>query len=204
MGLVHGSVAYRRFRVTDSLPKGFHEKLVVGLQRHAFREITPGKNSEQSVGWVNGLDPLDADLTLDKVIIGRYIFLGIRWDRKNVSTLLLKAKLAERIRATLAERRVKKLSREEVTQIRQATKDALIASVSPTTTVYEVLWDVEKSIVYLSTHTARIADMFVDLFIETTGLEIEEDTLVSRVEQFAEARGGEEIDIETLEETSFV
>ncbi len=200
MGILHGTATYRKFRVTDPLPKSFHEKLVQGLQRYGFREIDPKKNPEQSIGWVNAADPFDADLNLDKILYGDWVLIGLRWDRKSVPALLLKARTAERIRAVLAERRLRKLSREEIAQIRITVKETLLASVAPTTAVYEVLWHLSSGQVYLSTHATRVADNFVDLFEETTGLALEEETIVSRVEDFAD-RTGHDIDLEDLEET---
>ncbi len=203
MGLISGTVTYRKFRITDSIPKGFHEKLGLGLQRHAFREINPNSNPEQSVGWVNPSDPFDSDLTLDKVLIGDWILLGMRWDRKTVPTLLLKSRMAEKIRSTLSERRQRKLSREEVQQIRQSVKDALLSTVAPNTAVYDVLWNLKTGAVFLSAHATRVVDQFVDLFEETTSLGLEEITLVSRTEDFCD-REGVECDLENLEETIFV
>lgn len=203
MGLINGSATYKRFRVTDELPKGFHDKLVNGLRRYAFREIDPKSNPEQSVGWVNATDPFDTDLTTDKILIGDWIMLGIRWDRKSVPALLLKSKIAEKIRVTLAERRMRKLSREEIAQIRQIVKDSLLATVAPSTTVFEVLWNIRTNIVYLSTHASRVADYFVDLFEETTGLGIVEETLVSRIDDFCD-RHGVDFELESIDETSFV
>ncbi|MGB9690886.1 MAG: recombination-associated protein RdgC [Candidatus Sumerlaeaceae bacterium] len=203
MGLINGSVTYRKFRVADSLPKGFHEKLLMGLQRHAFREIDPKNNPEQSIGWVNPSDPFDADLTLDKVLVGDWLLLGMRWDRKTVPSLLLKSRIAEKIRASLAERRQRKLSREEVQQIRQGVKEALLATVAPTTAVYEALWNLKTGIVFFSAHATRVVDHFVDLFEDTTGLGLDELTLVSRTEDFCD-RTALECDFEALEETNFV
>ncbi|MCX7625038.1 MAG: recombination-associated protein RdgC [Candidatus Sumerlaeaceae bacterium] len=203
MGLINGSATYKRFQITDQLPKGFHERLVSGLLRYAFREIDPKTNSEQSVGWVNAVDPFDTDLSLDKILVADWIMLGIRWDRKSVPALLLKSKIAEKIRLTLAERRMRKLSREEIAQIRQAVKDSLLATLAPSTAVFEVLWNIRSNSVYLSTHASRVADYFVDLFEETTGLAIVEETLVSRVEDFCE-RQGMDFELESVDETSFV
>jgi len=203
MGLINGTATYRKFRVVDALPKGFHEKLLLGLRRNAFREIDPKSNPEQSVGWVNATDPFDTDLSLEKIIVGDAVLLGIRWDRKSIPALILKARTAEKIRAVLAERRLRKLSREEIAQIRQTVKEAILASVSPSTAIYEVLWNAKTRIVCLSTHATRVADYFVDLFEETTGLSIVEETLVSRAEDYFE-RTGLDVDLETLDETNFV
>lgn len=202
MGLFSGTATYRTFQVVDSLPSGFHDKLIAGLQRYAFRDIDPKTNPEQSVGWVNPFDPFDADLTLEKVLVGPSIVLGLRWDRKSVPALLLKAKVAERIRAKLAERRSRKLGREEMAQIRESVKEALLATATPATTVYDVVWNLDTATVYLSTHANKVVDYFLDLFEETTGLEIVERTLVSRLEHFADQQGLD-LDIGGLDETSF-
>ena len=76
-----------------------------------------------SIGWVNVFNPIDTNLTIEKVMQGKYIILGIRKDRKSLPAALLKAQLNEALRAQLRERRGKKLSREEVARSRRRSRN---------------------------------------------------------------------------------
>ncbi len=189
MGFIAGSVTYRKFRVMDELPKNFRERLQQGLQRYAFREIDPKKNPESSIGWVNPLDPLDPDLSLEKLLFGSFVVLGVRVDRKSIPAALLKARVSQGLREAMRERRVRKLSREEVYAVRQTVRETMLAAVPPTTALYEAVWNYEKGEVYLSTHSSRFGVEFMDLFEVTTGLALEEVTLLSRAEDIIESEG---------------
>lgn len=202
MGLINGSVTYRRFRVTDTVTKDFREQLTGGMKRYAFRDINPKTNPEMSIGWVNSMDPIDTELTVEKVIFGRHVILGIRRDRKSIPAALLKARVSEAVRATLRERRAKKLSREETVALRETVREAMLAAVSPTTTLFEAVWNYETGDVFLSTQAQKAATEFAELFEATTGLGLSETTLVSRAEAFIESTGMN-VELATLDESAF-
>jgi hypothetical protein len=65
----------------------------------------------------------------------------------------------------------------------------MLAAVPPTTALYEAVWNYEKGEVYLSTHSSRFGVEFMDLFEVTTGLALEEVTLLSRAEEIIESEG---------------
>lgn len=196
MGLVAGSITYRKYRVTEELPRSFKEALVQNLPRHAFRDIHPQTNPEQSIGWTNPFDQLDANLNLEKVLFGKYLLLGMRKDRKSVQPALFKARVSEVVKAQMRERRGRKLSREELTGLKEMVKEKMLAEASPVTNFYEVVWNYETQEVYFSSQAGKAAIEFAELFEETFQLPLEEMNLVTRAERFIYERG---LDVELVD-----
>lgn len=198
MALFSGTFTYRKFRVADELPKDFQQNLAKSLQRFAFREINPQTNPEFSIGWVQPFEPLDQGLPLEKVVLGKYILLGIRRDKKSVSIPMLKAQITEALRAKRRERNGRKLSKEEINETRDFVKDKLLASITPVTNFYEMVWNYETGEIFFSAQAAKPATEFVELFEETFKISLEEINLVSRTEDYITEHnlGIELIDIE--------
>lgn len=202
MGLINGSITYKKFRLTDDLPKDFNETAGRSLARNAFREIDPKKNPEMSIGWVNPLNPTDSSLTLEKVLMGKYVVLGLRRDKKSLPAAILKAQVSDAIRATLRERRAKKLPREEMAGLRETVKERLLAQVSATITLYEAVWEFEAGDVYFSSQAQKAATDFADIFEETFGIALEEENLVTRAEGYIHAKGLN-VELSQLERSHF-
>jgi DNA recombination-dependent growth factor C len=189
VALLSGTFTYKKFRITEELPKNFKESLVQELPRHAFREIHPQRNPETSVGWVNAFDPMDVNLGLEKVLFGKYLLLGMRWDRKSIPAVLLKAQLSSALKAQIRERKGRKLSREESVQLRDTIKEKMLAAVSPTTNLFEMVWNYETQEVYFSSVAGKATIQFAELFEETFKMPLEEQNLVSMTENYIERHG---------------
>lgn len=202
MGLFSGSFTFRKFRVMDEIPREFQQELALSLSRFAFRDINPQTNPEYSIGWVPPFDPLDGNLAVEKVVLGKYILLGIRKDKKSISAPMLKAQITEALRAKRRERNGRKLSKEETNEIRDLVKDKLLRSVSPVTTFLEMAWNFETGEVYLSSQSAKAATEFAELFEETFKLTLEDMNLVARTEDYI-ARKGLGLELVDLEPSNF-
>lgn len=196
MGLIAGNITFRKYRVIDELPRNFKEALVQSLPRYAFRDISPQTNPEQSIGWTNPFDQLDAALSLEKVLFGKYLILGMRKDRKAVQPALFKAKVSEAIKAQMKERRGRKLSREEIAGLKETVKETMLAEATPSTAFYEVVWNYETQEIFFSTQAGKAAEEFADLFEETFKLPLEEQNLVTRAEKYILDRG---LDVELID-----
>jgi DNA recombination-dependent growth factor C len=202
MGLINGSITYKKYRTADDLPKDFRESAGRNLAKHSFREIDPKKNPEMSIGWVNPLNPTDSNLSLEKVLMGKYVVLGMRRDKKSLPAAILKAQVSDAIRATLRERRAKKLPREEMAGLRETVKERLLAQVSATIALYEAVWDYEAGEVYFSSQAQKAAIEFADLFEETFGIPLEDVNLVTRAEAYIHDKGLD-VELSTLERSHF-
>lgn len=202
MGLFSGSFTFRKFRVADDIPREFQQNLAQSLARYAFREINPQANPEYSIGWVPPFDPLDGNLTVEKVVLGKYILLGIRRDKKSISAPMLKAQITDALRAKRRERNGRKLSKDETNEVREQIKEKMIRSVSPVTNFFEVAWNFETGEVYFSSQSAKSATEFAELFEETFKLTLEDMNLVARTEDYI-ARKGLGLELVDLEPANF-
>lgn len=202
MALLSGTFTYKKYRVTEELPKSFKEALVQNLPRNAFREIQPQRNPEFSVGWVNAFDPMDTHLGLEKVLFGKYILLGMRWDKKSIPAVLLKAQLSSALKAQVRERKGRKLSREESLSLRDTIREKMLAAVSPSTNLFEMVWNYETQEVYFSSLSGKATIQFAELFEETFKMPLEEQNLVSMTENYIE-RHGLGLDLIDLEASNF-
>lgn len=202
MGLIAGSITYKKYRVTEELPRNFKEALVQNLPRHAFRDIHPQTNPEESIGWTNPFDQLDSNLNLEKVLFGKYIILGMRKDKKSVQPALFKARVTEAIKAQMRERNGRRLSREEIAGLKELVKEKMLNETSPATSFYEVVWDYETQEIYFSSQSTKASIEFAELFEETFKFPIEEQNLVARAEQYI-AEKGLEVELIDLEPSNF-
>lgn len=202
MGLVNGSVTYTKFKVEEELPKDFTDSLNTRLSRHAFREIDPKKNPEFSMGWVNAFNPLDTHLKIEKALFGNYLVLGMRIDRKRLPLALLKARLAEAMRALAREKRVRKLSHDDIASLKETISAEMLAGAGATTAVYETAWNYESGVVYFSSASRKATDQFAELFGETFELTLTEQNLVTRSERIIEDIGSD-AELETLQPAHF-
>lgn len=189
MGLFSGTFTYRKYRITEEVPKNFKEALVQNLPRNAFREIHPQTNPEYSIGWINPFDQMDTQLGMEKVLFGKYILLGLRRDRKSVPAALLKAQLSDAIKAQMRERRGRKLSREEAAGLKDTIREKMLAEVSATTTFFEMVWNYETQEVYFSSQSGTACVEFAELFEGTFKLPLEEQNLVARTEAYIYDKG---------------
>lgn len=202
MGLIAGSITYRKYRVAEELPRNFKEALVQNLPRFAFRDIHPQTNPELSIGWTNPFDQLDTSLNLEKVLFGKYILLGMRKDHKSVQPALFKARVTEAVKAQMKERNNRRLSREEVAGLKEIVKEKMLAESTAASHFYEIAWNYESQEIYLSTQTTKTAIEFSELFEETFKLPIEEQNLVARTERYI-AEKGLDVELMDLEAANF-
>lgn len=202
MGLINGSITYKKFTVTDELPKNFKEALIKELPRHTFRDINPKTNPETSMGWVNVTDPLDTDLGLEKILFGKYIILGFRKDKKAISGTLFKAQVNDAIKAQMRQRHGRKLSREEIVSLKELVKEKLLESTSPTISLFEMVWNYETQEVYFSSQGSKPSAEFADHFLETFGLAMDEVTVSGITEGYID-KNGIDRELSQLEASNF-
>ncbi|MCX7047187.1 MAG: recombination-associated protein RdgC [Candidatus Sumerlaeota bacterium] len=172
MPFVSGTVSCLVYRVLEPPPRDFHEKAQKALARFAFKPINAARGEDRANGWVNPLDVLAQDIKLDRLLHGEFLFLGVRIDRKSPNRTVLNA----RIQATIAERlkdgQRKRLSADERRAIQSEARAKLLAETSPSTSIYEMLWNYDAGWLYSTATSVSASNEFLDLFASTFELEI--------------------------------
>lgn len=172
MPFASGSVSCVIYRVTDALPDDFSTSARKGLERYAFRPIRDERGEDRASGWVNPLSLLDPKLEIERLLLGEYLYLGVRIDRKTPNRALLNARVQTTTAERLRETERKRLSADERQAIRAEVRNGLLAETSASTAVYETLWNVEAGWLFFSAASATANGEFLDLFASTFGLDI--------------------------------
>ncbi|HOE97688.1 MAG TPA: recombination-associated protein RdgC [Candidatus Sumerlaeota bacterium] len=189
MPLTHGTVSGRIYRVTDTLPNAFKEQFERNLARHAFKPIDPERGQLEAIGWVNIRQMLDSRLTLNKVLFGNLILVGLRIDKLTINQKLFRATLMQEIGRVMKEKDKRNLSKEERLVIEDKVRLELIKRTQPNTAVHEMAWHLEEGVVFFGTTGERMNMAFSDLFTETFQVGIEPQYPYLRAQRWAEKQG---------------
>ncbi len=185
MTIIAGAFSGRIWRAIDSLPPHFDDLVGRNLPRYAFKPVNTERGELRSMGWVNVRQLLDTRLTLQKVMYDGTLVLGLRIDKLTLNMRLFKATLAQEVAKVLKEQKRGKLSREEVTAIEEQLKKKLIENQIPSTSVYEVSWNLESGAILFTGGGDKLSMEFSDLFTETFNVSIEPQFPFYRAERFA-------------------
>ncbi len=189
MPITVGAFGGRFWRVLESLPPNFKDIFERNLARHAFRPLDIEKGELQSTGWVNIRQLLDARLTLDKVLFGNLIALGLRVDRLALNQRVFRATLAQEIGKKLREAGRDNLSREERLVLEDKVRLDLLKRTPATTAVHELAWNLETGVVLFGSGSQKLGLVLADLFAETFQVTLEPQLPYFRAQRWAEKQG---------------
>ena len=167
MGLFKGSVSYRRFRLQGELPDDYRARWVTSINKHAFRPLEGDAEAERSAGWVSIADPLDSELSGEKLFFDDKMLLALRVDVKRVPTKVLAAYLQKAERDFLAKNKRASLDRQERRNLRDLVRTQLLARVLPSLSTYDIALDLTEREVRFWSLTRSTCEEFVEKFEET-------------------------------------
>jgi hypothetical protein len=204
MGLFTGSITTSRYKLDQTPPADFRDKILRCVAQHAFKEIDPSKNPELSYGWVQPMDPGERITSLEQLVVGRYIVATVRRDTKTVAPAQLKIAVRRALSEAARDRRSsgRPLTREQVQDIRITVRNRLLNSATPSTALYEMAWNFETGDIWYSTTSSKPCQEFVDLFESTFGMFIERVSAGTRAADYCK-KVELETDLDGLERTLF-
>lgn len=169
MGLLKGRLSARRFVVNDSLPQNWREVYRDNLDSMAFTEPVAPTLAEVS-GWVHIHDELKTDFEdFNGWLLGSYLSLGFRIDKRTIPAAKLKAELKKRVKLWCEDRDLERCPKETRKDIKEQIQDEWTARVIPKTKVIELIWNIDSNIVYLSSHSDADCDKVRVQFYRTFG-----------------------------------
>lgn len=172
MGALKGSISFSKFYVRGALPDGFRDAYVERIRLRAFQPLTAAEEAERRAGWCSIEDPLDLDLDHGKVFFNSYLNLGLREDRWQIPSPLLKAHLAEAEREHLKKRGREKLGKREKDELRAVVSRKLRAQLIPVMKVVDLSWNLETGVVRFWNQSPRVHEGLVELFTKTFELDL--------------------------------
>jgi DNA recombination-dependent growth factor C len=167
MGLLSGAVSYLRF-VANPVPEGFEEPYCDMLAQHAFHEIDPRSELEESVGWVQADDAFAAEFDPRTLVSSSgHIVLRLRVDKLKIPAGTLKAYVDKAAKETAVKAGRDKLNKRETDALKLEIKKQLRVRSLPRMTLLEVVWSVATGEVRLMSTSRAVAAVFIDKFEKT-------------------------------------
>ncbi len=176
MGVLKGTMSFRRYRVRGELPPGFRDRYVEALQAHAFHPPASSTSKEEVEGWVRIQNLLETDFSnLNDWLYGPIAVFALRIDRRTVPARLFRAHLDRRVRAWCEERGRERCPRAVREELADALEREMLARTLPQVRVFEVAWNTLEGEVLFHSHASGPNDRFRRRFHRTFGLELEPD-----------------------------
>lgn len=171
MGLLKGSVTISRYKVQGSLPDDLSEFLDQRIKLNIFRDIEESAQ-ESGFGWVSVHDFLDTDFAFASYLLEPYIVLGLRIDKRRVPAGLVRKYHRMEILKALAMRDSRGLSRAEREELKEKVRLTLLKRTPPQTQMLEVVWDLNKAQVWLTSTAKPAMETFESLFKRSFALNL--------------------------------
>ncbi|MBR4741931.1 MAG: recombination-associated protein RdgC, partial [Desulfovibrio sp.] len=136
------------------------------LRKHAFvPEIDEGN---QRMGWVGFEDLLDYSLFDLATPVDGFVGFSFRLDVKRAPSAVVKLKLAEAIQKE-EEKKGGHISKARKKELKEEITADLTKKADYQPALTDVIWDLEKSLVYVSTQSGKVLELLCELFTTTFG-----------------------------------
>lgn len=172
MGLLSASTSISRFRVREKLKPDHREHYPLQIKRYGFRELAEDSMEERSIGWVNLLDVLDSRFIGEEYFKENFITLSLRLDVRKVPPQALKQYCMQaeaEQKSRLGKNFLAKAHRQE---IKERIHSQLLKRVIPRTSVYDMMWNLEKREVIFSSLNNALCGEFAEVFKKTFDLSL--------------------------------
>lgn len=165
MSLIKGSVSLTRYSVLDQPPDVTDDFLTQHLRNNAFMDIE-GTTEEESVGWVEVLDPLQVGFDPISFRFGPAVAMALRVDARKLSAKTVNRYLAlAEMQAEAAGQKPR--TAEERRTLKLKVRQDLLMRTPVTTDVYEVVWMPGEAEVWLAAVSSKTRERFEDLWRQT-------------------------------------
>ena len=178
MGFANATCSFTRFRILDPVPAALWTSIEDRLKQHAFLDIDDMPEM-QSKGWVCFEDMLDTGWRAAPPRKGAYIVFSLRLDTRRIPAAVVKKHLALALRedkARLSEQGKTFIARERRKEIKEQVLLRLRARFLPIPAEFNVLWATDRNEVWLASTQNAMIDLFMELFLETFDLHLEQIT----------------------------
>jgi len=173
MGILSSSVSFTLYGIKEKIEDKIWQDLSEKLREHSFQEIEGGIE-EKSFGWVSFDNWLDSSF-LHSPLIGNYAAFALRLDVRRIPSSVFKKYYELALNQALEQKQAqgrKFLAKEEKKEIKEQVKLKLLSKILPVPTVVDVVWDVDKQMVFFGATSNKLKELFVELFFQTFHLEL--------------------------------
>lgn len=171
MGMLSGALSFVRYHVIGQEPDPFWSTIDERVRAFSFRETESGAE-EVSMGWV-GLDSmLDTEFAYANYAAGDYLTFSFRTDRKSIPGALVKKHVLEAERKLKADSGRKRISRQEMVEVRERVKMSLMSQALAVPSTHDVCWCISQKWLIFTGVSSKIRTEFEDYFKRCFELEL--------------------------------
>ena len=201
MGALTGSMSTTKFFVRGDLPKNLRRSFSERIALRTFRPLEPDEEAEERAGWCAIGQPLDLELSSDKLFNGPYLTLGLRLDRYRFPARIVQAELAKAARATLEKSGHERLSRNQKAEIKKRVHAALRRRYFPSMLAVDLVWHLDAGEAYFWSQSRALIERLGALFELCFGLTLAENSPFIAAERLLPEQRRSRLD--RLERTAF-
>ncbi len=171
MGLLSSAISITRYRVDGKIENPVTEAVTKGLEKNTIADIDDDP-AEKSVGWTSFDKPFSPNFEGSSFLFGNLFVFSLRIDRKSIPSKLLKKYVTIETSKRLNKTRQRFLSKDEKKAIKDKVITDLAMRVPSTPNVYDLIWNYEKSDVYLFSNLRSANEELESLFKRSFNLSL--------------------------------
>jgi DNA recombination-dependent growth factor C len=183
MGALAGTITMTCYYVQGEIPKDFKTSYLEALRKNAFTEIDLELEHDESMGWVTIHDPFNVDFELNDVLWGSYLMVALRHDTIRLPAAAVKLHVRKAVADATKKSGKEKLSKSEVEEIKDRLEKQLKKKALPNIKTFDMVWNMERGVVWLWSTNKKVNEQFIDFFQETFGLVPSEKNPYAQMEQ---------------------
>jgi len=172
VGVFSGSLTYKVFFAHEDPPDDWENFYVERVNLHAFEELQPDDEEDESIGWVQIERPLETSFELPDLRYDHFINLGLRRDRYAIPKARRDAHIAEAEREYRVKNDKEDLNKYEREDIEHMVTRELREETLPKMRVIDVSWDLRTGRVRFWSHANKLGELFQELFQETFEMDL--------------------------------
>jgi hypothetical protein len=176
VGVFSGSVSLTKFYVRGTVPKRFAQRYIERLSLRCFSELAVDAEEDEQSGWCVAGNPMDLELSHQKVFFNDYLVAGLRVDKCRIPRPLLKAQLQEAMDAFRERTGRDKLNKKDKDELKFRVERKLRKKVLPSMRQYDFCWNLNRETVLFWSRSPRVKEEFQALFEQTFELELDEES----------------------------
>ena len=176
MGFCNASCSFTRFRIIDPIPSELWTQIPDKLRQFAFRDIDDLPEM-QAYGWVCFEDMLDTEWRTAPPQKGNYVTFSLRLDTRRIPPAIIKKQLSLALKAEKEKMQAqgkKFISRERKKDLKEQVLLRLRQRFLPVPAEFHVVWEPDRNEVWFASTQGKMIDLFMELFITSFGLHLEQ------------------------------
>ncbi|MDY6853100.1 MAG: recombination-associated protein RdgC [Thermodesulfobacteriota bacterium] len=171
MGFLSSSVSVTRYKVEGKVREPFFDTIADGLKRDAIKDSDDGI-SVKRIGWTSFDRPFAPDFDGSSFVIGSNLVFSLRIDKKVIPQKIIKKYYSIEVSRQLTKSGRQYLMRDEKKLIKDKVMDTLILRIPATPFIYDVIWDIDRSLLWFFSNLKSANEELETLFSQSFNLSL--------------------------------